>query len=188
MQIFLIRHGQTTGDIEDRYGGDYDDHLSEEGKKQAQKLAQKLVGKGIQIIYHSPLRRAKETAKYLEKSLNVPALKVQNLRERNHYGILTGMVKADAKKKHAREVEELGKGHHHNVKGSEKYADFHARVTKAFGNIVENTKYSTVAIITHGGVIRFIVREILKKGELESLGDCEVLFVQKDKKNYRLQK
>lgn len=28
MKIFLIRYGETTGDVEDRYGGWYDDHLT----------------------------------------------------------------------------------------------------------------------------------------------------------------
>lgn len=45
MKIFLCRHGQTTGDIEDRYGGDYDDHLTDLGKTQAEELANKLQGK-----------------------------------------------------------------------------------------------------------------------------------------------
>ena len=36
MKIYLIRHGETTGDIEDRYGGDYDDHLSKNGKQQVE--------------------------------------------------------------------------------------------------------------------------------------------------------
>lgn len=31
MKIFLIRHGQTTGDIEGLYGGTYDDRLSKKG-------------------------------------------------------------------------------------------------------------------------------------------------------------
>ena len=31
MLIYLARHGETTGDVEDRYGGDYDDHLTEKG-------------------------------------------------------------------------------------------------------------------------------------------------------------
>ena len=39
MQIYLIRHGQTTGDVEDRYGGDYDDRLTDLGKQQSQNLA-----------------------------------------------------------------------------------------------------------------------------------------------------
>ena len=62
MKIFLIRHGETTGDIEDRYGGDYDDHLSEKGKQQSKELAEKLKNKGIELIFHSPRIRATETA------------------------------------------------------------------------------------------------------------------------------
>ena len=31
MKIYLIRHGETTSDIEDRFGGDYDDHLTSHG-------------------------------------------------------------------------------------------------------------------------------------------------------------
>ena len=49
MKIYLIRHGQTTGDLEDRYGGDYDDHLTEEGEQQAKRLAEKLASSGIEI-------------------------------------------------------------------------------------------------------------------------------------------
>ena len=44
MKIYLIRHGQTTGDIEDRFGGDYDDHLTRLGKSQSQNLAKKKPG------------------------------------------------------------------------------------------------------------------------------------------------
>jgi len=42
MKLFLIRHGQTTGDLEDRYGGTYDDHLTELGHEQLQATAEKL--------------------------------------------------------------------------------------------------------------------------------------------------
>lgn len=35
MKIYLIRHGQTTGDVEDRYGGAYDDELTDKGKNEA---------------------------------------------------------------------------------------------------------------------------------------------------------
>ena len=41
MKIYLIRHGETTGDVEDRYGGDYDDCLSKTGEKQVKELAKK---------------------------------------------------------------------------------------------------------------------------------------------------
>lgn len=75
MKIYIVRHGQTTGDLEDRYGGDYDDHLTEEGEKQAMVLTDKLKDEGIQITMCSPLIRAQETAKILQNSIsNLPSL------------------------------------------------------------------------------------------------------------------
>ena len=54
----MIRHGESIGDVEERYGGDYDDHLTEKGRQQAKELAEKLGEKGIQLIYSSPRIRA----------------------------------------------------------------------------------------------------------------------------------
>jgi len=71
MKIYLIRHGETTGDIDDRFGGDYDDHLTQRGKSQAQELAEKLKGKRIEIIFVSPRIRAKETAEEVRKILKL---------------------------------------------------------------------------------------------------------------------
>ena len=96
MRIFLIRHGETTGDIEDRYGGDYDDNLTYKGLNQAKELVGKLVGKNIQIVFHSPRIRAKQTAELVASALKIKKLQVEDLRERNHYGILTGMTKSAA--------------------------------------------------------------------------------------------
>ena len=54
MKIYLIRHGQTTGDVEDRFGGTYDDHLSDEGVSQVNKMSKMIYNLGIQIIFSSP--------------------------------------------------------------------------------------------------------------------------------------
>lgn len=58
MKIYLIRHGQTTGDVEDRYGGAYDDELSDKGKIQAHKLADSIANSGIEILFCSSMIRA----------------------------------------------------------------------------------------------------------------------------------
>lgn len=49
MKIYLIRHGETTGDIEGRFGGDYDDHLTEQGKQQATTLGEQLKAAEIEV-------------------------------------------------------------------------------------------------------------------------------------------
>lgn len=185
MKIYLIRHGETTGDIEDRYGGDYDDHLTDRGKEQAKELVKKLENKGVEIIYHSPRIRAVETAQIVGKKLGVKVEAVDDLRERNNYGILTGMVKSETKQKYPKEVEKLKKSKlHHKVKGSEDYEHFKKRVVSAFNEIIENDEYDTVAIISHGGPISCVVRKVLKLGEIDHLGDCAILEI--EKKNGKL--
>lgn len=169
MKIFLCRHGQTTGDIEDRYGGDYEDHLTEEGKIQAQGLAEKLADKNIEVIFSSPRIRAVETAEMIKLKVGVDVKVLENLRERNHYGVLTGMVKAEAKDKYPEDVERV-KDYRNNATNGEGYEDFKARIEMAWKEILESG-YQTVAVVSHGGPIRTIFREILKYGEIK-IADC----------------
>ena len=181
MKIYLIRHGETTGDVEDRYGGDYDDNLTAKGIRESKELAKKLKGRGIRIIYVSPRIRALETASTVNRSLSVELNIVDGLRERNNYGIMTGLIKSEAKKRYPDEVREFETGINHKVKNSENYGPFRKRIIKSFEEIVGNDKYETVAIITHGGPIRCIIREVLKSGELASLDDCAIITIESRK-------
>ena len=169
MKIYLIRHGQTTGDLEDRYGGDYDDHLTEEGKAQARGLADKLKDSGIEIIFCSPKIRAQETAEIVSKKIKCKVEVVHGIRERNMYGFLTGMVKGEAREKYLEHVAAL-KDHHHAVPGSENYEHFSERVERTFKEISKQP-YRTIAVISHGGVIGYVFREILKMGDVK-INDC----------------
>lgn len=175
MKIYLIRHWETTWDIEDRFGGDYDDHLTEKGKEQAQELANKLLGKGITIIYSSPKIRACETSNEVANILNIPVIILDDLRERNNYWVLSGMTKDEAKQKYPEEFEKILKDKtYHDVMGSESYGEIKKRVLNIFSDIVKQQK-DTIAIISHGGVISTYVREYLTDGKNIKLRDCEIL-------------
>ncbi|OGY09281.1 MAG: hypothetical protein A2700_03180 [Candidatus Blackburnbacteria bacterium RIFCSPHIGHO2_01_FULL_44_64] len=167
--IYLIRHGQTSGDVEDRYGGDYDDSLSDEGRRQAVELAEALSGRGIKMIFCSPLARAQETAQIVNNELNVTVETIPELKERNQYGILTGIVKAEAKEKYPEVVQEV-KDYKNTIEAAESYEDFKKRVVAAFEQVRGSGK-EAVAVITHGGQIRTIFREILNFGEID-VSDC----------------
>jgi broad specificity phosphatase PhoE len=171
--LYLIRHGETTGDVEDRYGGDYDDHLTEKGKQQSRDMAEKLKGKGIEIIYTSPLIRARETGQILEEATGAALEVLPEMKERNNYGILTGMVKAEAKENHREQVELLS-DYKNTVQGGESYDDFAARVVKGL-NIVMNDQVNTMAIITHAGPIRVVCRAFLNGQEFKEIKDCAVV-------------
>lgn len=170
MKIYVIRHGQTTSDVEDRYGGDYDDHLTPLGEKQAKELAEKIENFGIEMLFVSPRIRAQETAKILQAELGVEMRTLPDLRERNQNGILTGMKRSEAKVKHP-ELVELLKDRFNTIEGAEDYEYFRSRVIKAFTEVA-NSGYEIVAIVTHGGPIRRIFGEVLEKEAKWEIADC----------------
>ncbi len=176
MRVFIIRHGETTGDVESRYGGWYDDDLSPKGIEQSRMLANHLRGRSIEVIFHSPLKRAEQTARILSKVLHIPLVVEPDIKERNNYGILTGLTKEEA---HARFPDEVTKlqGYDHAVKGSEPYSSFKRRILRGFSKI-NSKSYKSIALVTHGGPIYCLVREVLKLGEFRRLGDCAYLEIE----------
>ncbi len=170
MRIIFIRHGQTSGDVEDRYGGDYNDSLSELGKNQAKELPLELKEKNIELIISSPLNRARETALILSQ-LSCPIIIEPGFKERNQYGMLSGMIKSEAKTKYPDLVEKL-KDRLNTIEGAESYQVFSERITKAFQGLVDSNKHQCIAVIWHGGPMRVLFRDILQIGELIEIGDC----------------
>lgn len=179
MRIICIRHGQTTGDVEDRYGGDYDDHLSPEGEKQAAALREELLEKWVDIFFSSPLMRARETAQIISQTI-IPVINEDALRERNQYGILSGLTKTEAKQKYPELVERV-KDRLNTIEGAESYEDFSKRIQGIFDVITSDAQHACVGIVWHGGPMRVLFRDILKMGELgKEIGDCGWVELEKE--------
>ncbi len=183
MKIYIIRHGETTSDIENRYGGDYDDHLTEKGIAQAQDLAAKLVHQGIQIIFSSPRIRAKETSEILKRVLHCDVQIVDDLRERNRYSVLTGMEKTKAQHEYP-ELANLVQDYRNTIDGAESYENLLLRVKSAFHQIIK-TPYNSIAVISHGGPIACIFRDVLNMGELNVAGGA-IIELEKNDLNFKV--
>jgi len=69
--VVIIRHGQSQGNAEGRFGGHTDTPLSPRGRRQATATARALASEKFNAIYSSDLPRAIETATPLA---NLPAL------------------------------------------------------------------------------------------------------------------
>ena len=159
MKIYLIRHGETTGDLEDRYGGAYDDHLTELGKSQLQQTALQLQGKGIEIIFHSSLIRARESAEIIADRIDCPLVEITGVRERS-YGILGGLTKTEALEKYPEAVQAHQDYLNTDPEG-ESFADFETRVITTFQDILtQNTERHTIAILAHGGSLKRILAHL----------------------------
>ncbi len=176
MKIYFIRHGETTGDVENRYGGAYDDHLSEKGFDQARELADTLIDKNIEEIFAGPLIRTQETSDVISKTIGIPVVTIDDLRERNQYGILSGMTKTEAAEKYP-DLVELLKDKLNTIEGAESFQDFLDRFVNVFKKIVTESQSHTIAIVSHGGPVRVLYRDLLQLGELTFIGDCAVLEI-----------
>ncbi len=85
MKLFITRHGETDWNVQKRVCGHSESQLTERGHSQARDLAQRLAAdkekNDIKHIYVSPLRRARDTVAYIEKSLDIQAVAEPRLRE-----------------------------------------------------------------------------------------------------------
>jgi len=97
--LYVFRHGQTTDNADFLYSGWRDVELTEEGRRQAETLSEKLKDKKIDMLVSSDQKRAIETMNIAmaknEHARNLEIHKDPRLRERS-YGDLQGTSKLEA--------------------------------------------------------------------------------------------
>lgn len=169
MKIYMIRHCESEDDILNCYGGCADFELTEKGVKTAEENANKIVGLGIEKIFSSPYKRAKNVAKIFADKINVDVEIVKDLREMNTYGVMSGVNKDLAKNifsllLESDEYKSFGYYKGKPFEGGESVEFFDDRVKAAFNYIVSQDN-NIVAVVTHGGVFRSVYKNILNKPE-----------------------
>ena len=103
-KLVLIRHGQSSWNLENRFTGWTDVDLSEQGRREAQSSGQILREEGYEfdMVYTSVLKRAIRTMCIVLDELDqmwLPVVRNWRLNER-HYGALQGLNKAETAAKH----------------------------------------------------------------------------------------
>src|SRR5688500_8484886 len=104
--VLLIRHGQSQGNAERRFGGHTATPLSPRGRKQAVATAEALKNDSITAIYSSDLARAVETARPLATLTHLPINTSDAFRERS-VGVMEGLTFEDAAQTHPEEYAAL---------------------------------------------------------------------------------
>jgi 2,3-bisphosphoglycerate-dependent phosphoglycerate mutase len=103
-KLVLIRHGQSTWNLENRFTGWTDVDLTEQGRAEATSGGKLLRAEGytFDIAYTSVLKRAIRTLNIVLAELDLewlPVIKAWQLNER-HYGALQGLNKAEMAEKY----------------------------------------------------------------------------------------
>ena len=106
IELVLVRHGQSTWNMENRFTGWTDVPLTEKGINEAVEAGIILKEKGytFDVAYTSVLKRANDTLDLILKELNldIPIHYDYRLNER-HYGALQGLNKDETRKKYGEE-------------------------------------------------------------------------------------
>jgi alpha-ribazole phosphatase len=161
MRLFLIRHGETEAK-RDVFKGMTDFALSEKGIKQMEALAQVLPA--IDAIFCSDLKRARDGAAIIGREKGLSPTVDPRLRERN-FGIFEGLTPEQIRERVPGGFEAwLNDPVGYTPPGGESTRRMRRRVVLALRSVREEhlkRQDAKVAIVTHLGVIRIIIAEVL---------------------------
>lgn len=91
MELYIVRHGKTIWNAQEKLQGHADIELNDEGRAAAKELGEKLKDTQIDIIYSSPLIRAHETAKLIRGNRDIPIITDDRLKELS-FGDMEGIT------------------------------------------------------------------------------------------------
>lgn len=157
--FYIFRHGETDYNKERRWQGcGVNLDLNENGRRQAYELAQRLKGKGLQIIYSSPLKRALQTAEIIAAEIGVRVEAIPALRE-GCLGETEGMLKSEVEVKYPEIFAEwYSDKNDMNIAfpGGETKNQIQQRMYAAVEPLLE-TKEAIIGISSHSAAIRYFL-------------------------------
>ena len=150
MNIYVVRHGQTEWNVLKKMQGSADIPLNEKGIEQARQTKQNLENTNIDIIFSSPLIRAKQTAEIINEERHLNIIFDDRLRERN-YGEFEGTSKSSF---NYNDFWAYGKNLKYNK--AENVQDFFKRIYNFLDDIKVKYSDKNILIVCHAGVVKAI--------------------------------
>jgi alpha-ribazole phosphatase len=160
-RLIIIRHAQSEANAEGRIQGHLDIPLSPLGLRQSALLAERLAGHGVETLYSSPLRRARQTADVIAGRLDLVVHDIPALRERD-VGVLQGLNRQEIIERFPEYAQPGSDVSRIKVEGFEQDSELTERVTTALSDILRAHADRTTAVVTHGGVIGTVLRWLLQ--------------------------
>jgi 2,3-bisphosphoglycerate-dependent phosphoglycerate mutase len=164
-ELILLRHGESSWNLENRFTGWVDVPLSPRGEAEARAAGEKLRGRRIDKVFTSVLARAIETARLALETAGigpVPIERDEALNERK-YGDLQGLNKAEAARQFgAEQVKLWRRSYDVRPPGGESLADTAARVLPYWQDRIlpELLAGRNVLVVAHGNSLRALVMHL----------------------------
>ena len=163
--LVLVRHGESQWNLENRFTGWIDIPLTEKGREEARRAAEKIRDIHFDLAYTSVLQRATESLDIMLQVIGqqgIPVAYDRALNER-HYGDLQGLNKAETAEKFGKKQVHLWRRSYDVAPpGGESLKDTAARTLPYFeAHILPDLRAGkNVLVSAHGNSLRSIVMQL----------------------------
>lgn len=160
-RLYLIRHGATILTAEDRFAGATNVPLSDEGRRQAKSLSERLRPLSISAVYASPLDRTMETARILAGPHQMEVQPRDGLREISH-GHWEQLTRHEMEVQFPTEAAAWDEDPFSFApEGGESGLAVTARALPALLDIVRHHEGQSVIVVSHKATIRLLLSSLL---------------------------
>lgn len=160
--LILVRHGESLGNQERRFGGHGPTPLSPRGREQARRTAERISRRyRPTAVISSDLPRARETAEPIARASGAALELDFDLRERG-LGILDGLRFEEAAERHPDLWRQLiARDPHFEPPGGESVASVYERVGRAIEHLLSAHRGGSVVVVSHALAIFHGISRIL---------------------------
>lgn len=161
-RLYLVRHGTTTLNVENRYRGRRDIPLDAQGYQDAVDAARRLSRVDLTAVYTGPLRRTIATAQIIADEARVPDIRILHGLNNVDYGAWEGMTADEAA---AIDPEAFALYRTSPSRAAcpvgERLSDAQQRMMDALALIGSRHAGEAVAAVTHAVMIRLAVAKLM---------------------------
>lgn len=156
MKVYFVRHGQTEHNVQFLHQNE-STTLSDEGLKQAKVLAKRFSKIPIDIIFASPMQRAKQTVEIINKELKKEVIYSDLIKEWKRPSEFEGKKREDPM---VTEVHKLANIHQDDSRwhysDEENFIEFRSRIKRFLDFLTLEVRQENVLVVSHGGPIKMI--------------------------------
>lgn len=160
MNLYVLRHGTTVWNLEEKIQGSTDIPLHEKGRTEALQMREKILPLPIDRLYTSPLKRAMETTQILNEVLDLPVAVEPALQEVS-FGLWEGLTWKDVQQRFPQLFVQIPSSGFIDPPEGESYDQAVQRICPFVEALLK--KQQNCLLVTHKAVIRILLYCLTKK-------------------------